>query len=157
VPSGGCWESGGPAWLFGLVLAGATGALFTALPWFVLRGARGEEFTPVSAERRRRRRRRPTLAQMLVPVGCVLLALRWRDWQDRTGVDVAILGVTFALTILAFVPILVAGRRARRDGVWPPAREAALGAYWLLPVVFVVCVTAAVGAAIEMVRLGHPC
>lgn len=133
-----CWETGGPDWLFGVVLIAAFVGVAGFLMWLPV--PEGEPTThPESPSRLPKPLQR--LLQWILPVGLVSLIAMNVIAGDFGWGDVAWgLAPIVAITTIAFV-----------------ADRAPRLARWFLLTVWVGGAAAAVGAIVAMFYLGHPC
>jgi hypothetical protein len=144
----GCWESGGPDWLFGVGLGCGIGALVGFTAWISLLVQSG---TPYRTSQNERWWRLPSLAIGMWGVWSVL-----RDVVDNGFPVDVYLPVWGSLAVPVTASILMS-RRARAAGVWPPLRTAPWGLWWLVPTVAALNLVVCVSSFSAMILAGQPC
>jgi len=147
-----CWETTTPDWVFGLLVGCGVVALSAGLVWGLVLTSAGTTPQPREAPGPWWRD-----VRLLVCVGLVTWNL-WRlgsDWDSPQdgALDVAVLLLTAGPVVLALVWV----RRAVAAGVFPPARQAPFGAFWLLPALLVAAVAGGVWALALQITTARPC
>jgi len=173
----GCWESGGPEWLFNVAVFAGPAAVFAFIVWGLLWAAGPPRPIPLRCR------------LLNVAVGLALVVfLTLMDWRLASHSLVGI-ALTYLPVIAAYALTRASLSRQPVAGVAPPALKAlprfvrwslpAVGAVlgtvavagvappalkalprfvrWSLPAVGTVLGTAAVTAGVAMIVLGHPC
>lgn len=142
-----CGVTGGPDWLFGVVLGAGLLAFTYGLVWILLLVLQGKHVSVSGSARTRSR-----WSWLLLAFPAVLLAGQFIEDPVRSL-------IVYAVIAPAVATLYVVLRRARGTGVVPPAQSAPLGMFWVLIVVSVLALIASVTALVAMVALGRsvPC
>jgi hypothetical protein len=138
--------TGGPEWLFLLVLGGGGIALLYGLGWVSL--VRSQDRAPQP----RRSPSRWWLVLALVPL-CMSLPPMIADSPVMTAV-IVLTAVVMAVPVVA-TPRSMA-RRAAVTGTFPGARSAPFGMFWVFIAITVLGLAVSVSSLTAMVELGHP-
>ncbi len=143
-----CFESGGPDWLFSAMLAAGLVAVVYGLSLVVLFEGQGKP--PVTGRRR------------LWPAGNALIAI-----VVMLGFELVVdpfqaiqsVGLAVVLGSPAIATLMVMVRRSRTTGVFPQARDAPLGMFWVFLALTVLGVLVAIAALYAQFALSHavPC
>lgn len=149
----GCFVSGGPDWLFGLMLGAGTVALFYGFVWVSLLTLQG----------RPARTAKPLPGSLKWALGSLmLLNLASLIAQSASNPGDLFGGQVFAGGLLAVVlpglgTLAVVSRRAVAAGTYPRARTVPMRMFWVSVVVSGLALAVAVSSLAEQIALGHPC
>jgi uncharacterized membrane protein len=141
--------TGGPGWLFELMLGGGAVALLYGLSWLSLILSQGR----VPTRQPRWRLLPGVLGLGLSAVSLSLTLPAVLADQPRTTVVVLTGAVAAAVPVIATLRSMA--RRAALTGMFPAARSAPWGMFWVFLVVTVLGLAVSVSAGTAMVALGH--
>jgi hypothetical protein len=141
--------SGGPDWLFGLMLAAGAVALVYGFVWVFLLSMQGRIFA--------RRPAQPAWRRWGLAV-VMLLNLALLAFEDSSQPGVLV-GIAVELLVMgpALATTFVVVRRASLAGTFPGARRAPLGMFWVSVVVSGTALAVAVTSLSQQIALGHSC
>jgi hypothetical protein len=145
-----CWESGGPEFLFPLMIHTGFAGCFAIVIWVALWSAAGRKIQPPAS-----RLRRIALSGPLAFASVMALIQGVRGIHDPQ---------TLLIQVLAYVPIIasvaatsILMHRRAVNGNWPPVRALPTLVRWSLPVTTVLYVLTAFAALVAQVALGGSC
>lgn len=145
VIAAGCWESGGPEFLFPLMINTGVGGVMAGIAWVGLWTAAGRKVEAPASGR--------LAAAVFTAFSAANLVMHGLD-----DPPLLLMQVSTALPILAsMIATGVALRRRAVDGTWPPARALPTLVRWSLPVATVLSVLTALVALVAQIVLGGRC
>ena len=149
----GCVVSGGPDWLFGVMLGAGTVAVLYGFVWGFLLAMQGRAAASAQA-RSGWSRWLPALVVAFNLASVLVLSASQPGGVVR---GLLLLGGMLAVALPGLATLMVVSRRATATGTFPRARAAPLGMFWVSVVVSVLALGVSVGALVEQIARGHSC
>jgi hypothetical protein len=142
-----CGVSGGPPWLFEVMVAAGMLAVVYGTVWLVLLLSQGR---PAQHPKRSR--------WVIVPLVPSALLLATQFVQDPGSATIRLV-VLLVFASPAVVTIVVMNRRALATGTVPSARSAPFGMFWIMVALSVLALACSLTALVATFALGHitPC
>ncbi|BCB81322.1 hypothetical protein GCM10022251_61910 [Phytohabitans flavus] len=141
-----CWESGGPEYLFPLMIATGLAAIMAGAVWVTTWSMAGR---PMETNRSAH----TPIALRIVPAILAGLFLV-RSIDDP---EALLMSVPYVPILVSLAFTLILARRRAVGGVWPSVRALPVPLRWSAPILTVLYLVVAITALAAQVALGHAC